>query len=135
MKYRNWYHANVVRVIRVYPFLRTQKLALQRQSLTANYSGEPRGSGTARSAENAAIKTLAPAEEEALEAVERAMEAVRLWPDGELYADLFEAYYWRGEGRFLDCADRRYISERQARARNAQFQQMVAKGLRLQQGK
>ena len=131
MKYRNWYHANVIRVVRAYPFLKSQKEAIQGQSVTANYSGEPRAPGPSRSAENAALRQLAPAEEEALEAVERALERVRLWHDGERYADLFEAYYFRREGRLLDCAERRYITERTARRRNAQFLKWVAEGMRL----
>lgn len=131
MKYSHWYHANVIRVVRAYPFLREQKDALQSQSVTANYSGEPRAPGPSRSAENAALRSLAPAEEEAIEAVEAALERVRLMRDGERLKDLLEAYYFRREGRFLDCAERRFVPEWTARRRNADFLRFVAEGLRL----
>lgn len=131
MKYANWYHANVVRVVRAYPWLKAQKDAKQAQSVTANYSGEPRAPGPSRSAENAALRQLAPAEEEALQAVESALERVSMWRDGDRYVDLFRAYYFRREGRFLDCAERRFLPEWTARRRNADFLRFVAEGLRL----
>ena len=112
--------------------LRMLKDAAQAQSVTASYSDEPRGGvGNARKTENAALRGLSPAEEEALEAVERALEKVSLWQDGERSLELIRAYYFRQDGRFLDCADRLYISERTARRRNAAFLRYVAENLRL----
>ena len=131
MRNAYWYHTIVRRVAQAYPELKARKEELQGQSVTANYSGEPRARGPTRSAENAALRQLAPAEEEALEAVERALERVRLWPDGERYEDMLRAYYFRREGRLLDCADRRFISERQARNCNKAFLRYIAQGMRL----
>lgn len=132
MKYAHWWHANVIRVIKTYPYLRLLKDTEQAQSTTASYSDEPRGgSGNARKTENAALRGLSPAEEEAIEAVERALEKVSLWRDGERSLELIKAYYFRQDGKLLECAERLYISERQARRKNAAFLLYVAENLRL----
>lgn len=131
VKYKYWWQPNVVRVIRAYPSLKERKAEIQSQSVTANYTPSPRAGGTSRSAENTALRSLAPAEEEALEAVETALEQASLLKDGEKVQRLIRRYYWgRGEG-FLFIADAVGLSERTARRRNAQFIRNVAKNLKL----
>lgn len=130
MKYRNWWHSNVIRVIKAYPALKEKKDTLQSQSVTASYSSEPHGANSVhRTTETIALRQLPKGEENALEAVEKALERISLLKDGEQTLELIRLYYWRNGGRFLDIADRLYISERTARRRNAIFLQYVAEGL------
>ena len=130
-KYRNWWHPNVVQVIRAYPQLRARKDALQGQSMTANYSASPRAGGASRTAENVALRALAPAEGDALSAVEQAIALVALQPDGDKVLRLIRRYYWGyGEG-FLLIAELVGLSEKTARRRNAQFIRYVAYNLHL----
>ena len=131
MKYKNWWHANVIRIIKAYPELRERKDAIQSQSVTANYTPSPRAGGAARAAENVALRQLAPAEEEALEAVEMALERIRLSESGERIELLIRRYYWQRSGRFLDIAENIGFSERSARRANARFLRAVAVNLRL----
>ena len=61
----HWWMANIQRTIRAYPDLRARKDAMQAQSVTASYSADPRGGGTGRTTELAALRGLAPGEEQA----------------------------------------------------------------------
>lgn len=130
MKYKNWWRFNVIRIVREYPNLRDKKDALQSQSITASYSAEPRGGNTtSRRTENAALRELPPAEETAIRAVEKALEKVALWRDGDRAIALIHAYYFKRDGRLGDVAPRFYISEEQARRKNGVFLRYVAQGL------
>lgn len=81
-KYRHWWRPNVERALRVYPYLKAAKQAAQAQSVTPSYSGMPRGGGTSRSTENAALRHFSPQEEKLLDAVDRAIAEISRHRDG-----------------------------------------------------
>lgn len=70
------------RALRVYPYLKAAKQAAQAQSVTPSYSGMPRGGGTSRSTENAALRHFSPQEEKLLNAVDRAITEISRHRDG-----------------------------------------------------
>ena len=92
-KYK-WY-SNVVRAIRYYPTLKASKDATQLTSTTAGYSGMPHGSGTSRTTECAALRTLSPREEEELDAIELAVQQIGRKYDGQEILKIIEMVDWR----------------------------------------
>ena len=94
MRTHHWWMANIQRTIRAYPDLRARKDAMQPQSVTASYSADPRGGGAGRSTEQAALRWLAPGEEQALDAVEKALD------DADTRTreirEFIKMHYWRG---------------------------------------
>jgi len=81
-KYRHWWRPNVERALHVYPYLKAAKQDAQAQSVTASYSGMPRGGGPSRSTENAAMRMLSPQEEKLVDAVDRAIAEISHHRDG-----------------------------------------------------
>ena len=81
-KYRPWWRPNVGRALRIYPYLKAAKQAAQAQSVTPSYSGMPRGGGSSRSTENAALRHFSAQEEKLLSAVDRAIEEISRHRDG-----------------------------------------------------
>lgn len=81
-KYRHWWRPNVERALHVYPYLKAAKQDVQAQSVTASYSGMPRGGGPSRSTENAAMRMLSPQEEKLVDAVDRAIAEISHHRDG-----------------------------------------------------
>lgn len=94
MRSKHWWMANVQRIIKEYPELRQRKDEAQKQSTTAAYSADPRGGGTGRTTEMAALRSLAPEEERCLTAVDLALaDADIRGPEIRRYVQL---HYWRG---------------------------------------
>ena len=83
-KYRYWWRPNVERLLKTYPALKAMQAAAKNPTLTARYGGQPGGGGISRGTENLALKTpLTAREQEAVEAVDKAIEEIRRQRDGE----------------------------------------------------
>ena len=94
MRTHHWWMANIQRTIRAYPDLRARKDAAQAQSVTASYSADPRGGGAGRTTEQAALRGLAPGEEQAIDAIERALADADL-KEQEI-RKFVQLHYWQG---------------------------------------
>lgn len=81
-------------MIRRYPELREEYATLHTQSTTANYSGMPRGGGTGRVIENLAIRELPSTKQREYEAVHRAIETTKHYPNGELRLAVVKMVLW-----------------------------------------
>lgn len=84
-------------MIRRYPLLREQYEELRGQSVTANYSGMPRGGGVGRSMESAAIWELPKPRQEEYDAVRKAIEATERMSNGRFRISVISQMYWEGE--------------------------------------
>lgn len=69
-------------MIRRYPMLRLEYESLHSQSITANYSGMPAGSGGGRTVESLAIRELPSTKQREYEAVRRAIEITERYRNG-----------------------------------------------------
>lgn len=69
-------------MIRRYPALKEQYEDLHSQSVTASYSGMPRGGGGGRALESLAVRELPSTQQREYEAVRRAVEATERYRNG-----------------------------------------------------
>lgn len=69
-------------MIRRYPMLHAEYADLHSQSMTANYSGMPSGSGGGRTVESLAIRKLPSTKQREYEAVRRAIEITERYRNG-----------------------------------------------------
>ena len=127
--YYNWWRGNVTTIIRRYPMLRARKEAKQAQSLTANYSGMPKGGGAGRNTEAVALRGLSAEEERCLRAVEKAIEDVGRQQTGGEVLRVVEMYHWRGVRNFETVGDLLHMSRNTAKRRNDKFVAAVARNL------
>ena len=91
-RYRWW--GFVRRMIRDYPSLKKDLADLHSQSVTADYSGMPKGGGTGRGVESIALKQLPPDDQQVYDAVTRAVTVTQLRPDGKERMALITMMYW-----------------------------------------
>lgn len=128
MRAKNWWQVTVMQMLKAYPELRERKDEIQAQSVTANYSGEPRGGGNSRAVENAALISLAPAEERVLEAIESALEELDTM--NAIYRKYITLRYWKGYTH-TDAAYRISVASSTADRINRICIRTVAKNIRL----
>lgn len=126
---RYWWRAVVEKVIRNYPDLRARKNAKQGQSVTASYSGMPRGGGAGRNTESAALRCLSPREEADLRAVEKAIEEVGRQELGGEVLRVVELYQWKGVRNFETIGEMLHMGRNTAKRRNERFLYAVAKNM------
>lgn len=115
-------------MIRDYRGLKIQHEDLHTQSITAGVSGMPRVSGNSSVVENLALRQLPRDDQQAYDAVRRAVEITGLLPDGELKLALIRYVYWnRQQHPVKDAAVQLYISRRTAERWHAEFVRLVGK--------
>lgn len=124
-----WY-GNVIRAIRYYPALIEAKNDMQGASMTANYSGMPKGGGPSRSTENCAMRQLSPREEEEMEAVQMAIEDIGRQRDGGEVLKIVELVDWRKTHTLEGAAMQLHMCEKSVRIRRDRFVRAVAKNMR-----
>ncbi|BAK99721.1 hypothetical protein OBV_25230 [Oscillibacter valericigenes Sjm18-20] len=81
-------------MIRRYPELREEYAALHSQSVTANYSGMPRGGGAGRFIESLAIRELPSTKQREYEAVHRAIEMTERYSNGRQRLAIIKMVLW-----------------------------------------
>lgn len=96
-KPRDDWWSNAVRMVRNYPARKAEWEALHSQSLTADFSGMPKGGGVGRTTEEIALRQMPPMKQQEYDAVTRAIEITRLLPFGDKRIELIERVYWRGQ--------------------------------------
>lgn len=127
---RHWWHGNVCRVIAAYPHIRLRVQDMERQKLTASFSGMPHGGGSARSVEDIALRTVSSREYSDYIAVGLAIDEALTWADGKDVLDVVRLYDWeRSAMTFELIAYKLHISERTARRMHGRFVYCVAKKL------
>lgn len=78
-RYNWWPYA--LNMIRDYPSRKMEFDALHEQKITANTSGIPGGGGSSRTVEQIALRQLPQSEQEEFDAVDKALNRVRMTPD------------------------------------------------------
>lgn len=128
-KPKNWWHGNVIRVIRAYPALKQAKQALQAVSVTAGYSGMPGSHEPGRTTEASAIRQLAPREEDDLRAVERAIETIGQDQYAQEVMKVVDLYFWSRGGSLEDIGSKLCMSRETVKRRKNRFYRAVAKNM------
>lgn len=114
-------------MIRRYPALKEELETLHEQSLTANYSGMPRGGGTSRGTESIAIRELPTTKQREYEAVRRAIEQTSMQKNGKEVLGIIDLYLWKGSHTLDGAAIKVHVGIRTAKRYHGDFVRMVAK--------
>ena len=101
-----WYHTRDI--VRNYPVLRDRLRELRTPG--APGEGPGRSSEPGRSTERLALRTLPPAEQEDLEAVERAITVTRGLPDGKERLRVIRLAHWRMSHTMTGAAQAVHVS-------------------------
>lgn len=91
-RYDWWQHAKGM--VRRYPALKAEIADLHTQSMTANYTDEPHGSGVSRTTELIAVRELPTNKQREYEAVRRAIEATCQCKAGRDALTVINLMYW-----------------------------------------
>ena len=113
-------------MVRKYPEREARLRALRAASTTANWSGGPRGKKARRTTEDAALRELGRVEMRELEAVEKALAAIRKKDSAPERERLLELVYWRKTHTIPGAALELHISRRSAERYNQEFLYLVA---------
>lgn len=125
-KYRWWGFARSM--IRDYPSLYAQWKDLHEQSITACDSGTGGGGGVSRKTEQVALRTLPADDQEAFDAVRRAIELTNLQKDGKQRMKLIALMYWaRSPLTMGDAAYKIPIADSTAKRWHGTFVRLVGK--------
>lgn len=81
-------------MIRRYPALWEKYRNLHSQSITADYSGMPRLERNSRTVERAALRELPSTQQREYEAVKRAVEETKRYPNGVARLKMIELVFW-----------------------------------------
>lgn len=142
-KPRAWWWMSVKAAIRMYPqlveksgVLKTPRVTRAVETYTETdaagrsrrcaYYGSGGSGGNARQVEQIALRNLPHAEQQALDAVQQAIELTELLPDGRDRMKVISRYYW--QGNLLETAAfKAHVSERTAKTWNGDFVRTVAR--------
>ena len=128
-RYPWWGYAK--NMIRGYPALSEKYKDLHEQSLTANYSGMPRGGNSFRSVEEIAVRELPSTQQREYEAVRLAISQTERYPNGRDRLYVIQLVFWdrshtlEGAARMVPCG----IST--AKRWHGEFVMLVAKNFGL----
>ncbi len=121
----DWW-GNAVNMVRNYPARKTEYEDIREQTISAQISGMPRGSGVSRTTETTALKQMAPAKQKEYDAVTSAIHITRMHPNGDARVQLIDRIYWQGKKRSItDVMSGLYISEATAKRWHAAFIRLV----------
>lgn len=129
-KYRYWWRPNVERLLKTYPALKAMQAAAKNPTITARYGGQPGGGGISRGTENLALKTpLTVREQEAVEAVDKAIEEIRRQRDGETVLKIVTMVDFKRSHTIEGAAMVLYMHRVTASDKRTRFIDMVGKNL------
>lgn len=114
-------------MIRRYPALKQEFETLHEQSMTANYSGMPRGGGVSRGTEMLAIRELPTTKQREYEAVKRAIEATELLPNGKETMEIVRLTIWKKSHTLNGAAVRLHMGIATAKRYHGDFIRAVAR--------
>lgn len=113
-------------MIRRYPSLREEYADLHSQSVTANYSGMPRGGGGGRILESVAVRELPSTKQREYEAVHRAVETTKQYSNGRSRLAIIKMVLWDGKYTLEGAAMMVPCSVRHAKEWHGDFIRLVA---------
>lgn len=113
-------------MIRRYPKLREEYAEIHNQSVTANYSGMPKGGGAGRTVESIAIRELPSTHQREYEAVRKAIEITMRYPNGIQRLKVIKMVLWDGQYTLEGAAVRVPCSWRTAAQWHGEFIRLVA---------
>lgn len=112
--------------IRRYPLLKDEFADLHTQSMTADYSGDPHGSGAARGTELIAIRELPTNKQREYEAVRKAIEITEQYPNGKQRLAVIRLVLWDRQYTLEGAAMKIPCSESHAKEWHGDFIRLVA---------
>lgn len=118
-------------MVRRYPELVQRQRDLKSTAVTARLDGMPRASGMGRPVEQAALRTLPPAQLRELAAVRQALRQTRDQPRGEEKLALVQMVYWKQSHNLAGAAMVLEISEITAKRWNGEFLRRVGRSFGL----
>ena len=125
-RYRWWGFA--CRMIRDYPTLKQELEDLRKQTTTAGDTGIGGGNGDKRTVERIALRQLPKDDQDAYEAVSKAIELTMLRKDGEERVELIRRMYWQKRKMTIKAVIvGLYISDRTAKRWHGTFVKLVGK--------
>lgn len=113
-------------MIRRYPALREEYADLHSQSVTANYSGMPRGGGGGRTIESLAVRELPSTKQREYEAVHMAIATTEQYSNGRSRLAIIRMVLWDRQYTLEGAALQIPCSYRTARRWHTEFVSMVA---------
>lgn len=122
---------NTRAVIRAYPELRRRERELHDMPVTPRYSAEPGGGEASRTTENAAIRTLPPGDQRALDAVSAAIQTTMRYRNGNLRVRIIDLVYWRRSHTLEGAALAVHVSLKTAQGWHSDFVELVDAYLRV----
>lgn len=129
-KYRYWWRPNVERLLKTYPALKAMQAAAKNPTITARYGGQPGGGGISRGTENLALKTpLTAREQEAVEAVDKAIEEIRRQRDGETVLKIVTMVDFKRSHTIEGAAMVLYMHRNRVSDKRTRFIDLVGKNL------
>lgn len=129
-KYRYWWRPNVERLLKTYPALKAMQAAAKNPTLTARYGPQSGGGGISRGTENLALKTpLTAREQEAVEAVDKAIEEIRRQRDGETVLKIVTMVDFKRSHTIEGAAMVLYMHRDTAGDKRTRFIDLVGKNL------
>ena len=117
----------VKNIIRRYPALRLEHEQSLLPKATADYSGEPHGSGISRPVENAVVKAISAGTYAEYSAVAAAIKEAEALPDGKTRLKIVDMVFWQQTHTLTGAANAAYVSPRSARRWVSEFIKSVAK--------
>lgn len=129
-KYRYWWRPNVERLLKVYPYLKAREREGHAQAVTPAYSAVPGGGGARRTTEDAALKRpLNAREEEAVRAIERAMEEIAKCRDGDVVLQIIQMVDFKRTHTIDGAAMALYMHRDTVGGKRSRFIDLVGKNL------
>jgi hypothetical protein len=129
-KYRYWWRPNVERLLKVYPYLKAREREGHAQAVTPAYSIVPGGGGARRTTEDAALKRpLNAREEEAVRAIDRAMEEIAKCRDGDVVLQIIQMVDFKRTHTIEGAATALYMHRNRAADKRTRFINLVGKYL------
>lgn len=124
-KPRHWWWGHAKKMIRIYPELLGRWEEIKTISITPNYSGMGHGSGISNPTEQVALRLMPEKEQEAFDAVRRAIEETRQQRNGNEKMEMVRLVYWKQSHTLAGAAMKIGYEERTVWDWNGDFIRLV----------
>lgn len=129
-KYRYWWRPNIERMLKVYPYLKSLQSSEKSPRITALYGPQAGGGGKHRGTEELALKRpLNAKEQEAVDAVDKAIEEIGKQRDGATVLKIVEMVDFKRTHTIEGAATALYMHRVTASDKRTRFVDCVGKHL------
>lgn len=125
-KPRHWWWPHIKAAIRIYPELLGRWEEIKTISVTPNYSSIGHGSGISNPTEQVALRLLPEKDQEAFDAVRKAIEETKREKNGQEKLEMIRLVYWKHSHTLAGAAMEIGIEERTTWDWNGDFIRLVA---------